>query len=145
VGETTRTGAADRLTIGQAARRTGLTRKALRLYEARGLLPPVERAESGYRLYSEHDLQALRFIRNARAVGLGLEEIHAIMALRRNGVPPTDDVVAMLQARSAEIERRISTLRSLRHTLAGVLDAVTSTARRGEQARLCRIIDDAAG
>jgi MerR family regulatory protein len=48
----TRAIAASGLTIGEAARRAGLTRKAVRLYEARGLLPPVERTESGYRLYS---------------------------------------------------------------------------------------------
>jgi MerR family copper efflux transcriptional regulator len=143
VKEGTRTSAANRLTIGEAARRTGLTRKAVRLYEARGLLPPVERAESGYRLYTEHDLQALRFIREARAVGLGLEEIHTIMALRRAGIPPSEDVVALLKARSGEIERQISRLQSLRHTLADVLDAVTSRARRGEDARLCRILDSA--
>jgi DNA-binding transcriptional MerR regulator len=131
------------LTIGEVARRAGLTRRAVRLYEARGLLPPVERTESGYRLYSEHDLRALRFIRQARAVGLSLQEIHTIMMLRRAGIPPSEDIVALLQARFGEIERQISELQSLRHTLADVLDAATSRAHRGEQPRLCRILDQA--
>jgi DNA-binding transcriptional MerR regulator len=91
------------LTIGEAARRAGLTPKAIRLYEARGLLPPVERTEAGYRLYSEHDLRALRFIRQARAIGLGLDEIHTIMALRRAGIP---------QARTSSPCYRLASVRS---------------------------------
>jgi hypothetical protein len=57
------------LTVGQAARRAGLTAKAVRLYEARGLLPPAERTSSGYRCYTEHDIRLLRFIRQARDLG----------------------------------------------------------------------------
>jgi DNA-binding transcriptional MerR regulator len=139
----TRAVAASGLTIGEAARRAGLTRKAIRLYEARGLLPPVERTESGYRLYSEHDLLALRFIRQARALGLGLEEIHAIMTLRQTGIPPSEDVITLLKTRLGAVERQISELYSLRHGLADVLDAATSRADRGEDARLCRILDEA--
>jgi MerR family copper efflux transcriptional regulator len=131
------------LTIGEAAGRVGLTPKAVRLYEARGLLPPVERTEAGYRLYTEHDLRALRFIRQARAVGLGLKELHTIMALRRAGIPPPEDIIALLQARFGEIERQLSELQSLRHALADVLDTAVSKADRGEAARLCRILDQA--
>jgi MerR family copper efflux transcriptional regulator len=128
-------------TIGEAARRAGLTPKAVRLYEARGLLPPVERTEAGYRLYTEHDLRALHFIRQARAVGLGLEEIHTIMALRRGGIPPSEDIIALLQARFGKIQRQLSELQSLRHALADVLDAAISKAHQGQDAQLCRILD----
>jgi DNA-binding transcriptional MerR regulator len=128
-------------TIGEAARRAGLTPKAVRLYEARGLLPPVERTQAGYRLYTEHDLRALRFIRQARAVGLGLEEIHTIMALRRAGIPPSGDIIALLQARFSKIQRQLSELQSVRHALADVLDAAIAKAHQGQDAQLCRILD----
>lgn len=131
------------LTIGEAARRAGLSAKAVRLYEARGLLPPVERTKAGYRRFTEHDLRALRFIRQARAVGLGLAEIHTIMALRRAGIPPSEDIIALLQARFGDIERELAELQSLRQALGDVLDTVISTAHRGEDARLCRILDQA--
>ena len=130
-------------TIGEVASRAGLTPKAVRLYEARGLLPPVQRTKAGYRLYTQHDLRALGFIRQARAAGLGLAEIHTIMALRRAGVPPSGDVVALLQARFAEIDRRLAEFQSQRQTLAGILDAMNAMVRRGEDARLCRILDQA--
>lgn len=43
--------AAPRLAIGQAAQAAGVTRKAIRVYEARGLLPAAERTTAGYRVY----------------------------------------------------------------------------------------------
>ncbi|WP_425465242.1 MerR family DNA-binding transcriptional regulator [Nonomuraea diastatica] len=55
------------LPIGQAAQAAGLTRKAVRRYEAKGLLPPAERSAAGYRLYDEADVELLSFIRRARA------------------------------------------------------------------------------
>jgi DNA-binding transcriptional MerR regulator len=144
VREASGTAADELLTIGAAARRVGLTRRAVRLYEARGLLPPVERTRSGYRLYDEHDVRALRFIGQARAVGLSLEEIGTIMALRRAGSPPSEEVIGLLERRLTAIQRQIWELRSLRHTLADVLGVVTSRAHRGEEARLCRILDGGA-
>jgi MerR family transcriptional regulator, copper efflux regulator len=144
VADATGTVAGELLTIGAAARRAGLTRKAVRLYEARGLLPPVERTKAGYRLFSEHDVQALRFIGQARAVGLGLGEIGTIMALRRAGIPPSKDVIALLEGRLAVIQRQVLELQGRRHTLADVLGAVTSRAHRGDEARLCRVLDTGA-
>lgn len=55
-----------RLTIGPAAKAAGVTRKAVRVYEAKGLLPDPQRTAAGYRLYSDHDVARLRFIRRAR-------------------------------------------------------------------------------
>ncbi|MET8639346.1 MerR family DNA-binding transcriptional regulator [Streptomyces sp. NPDC004096] len=41
-----------RMTIGQAAQAAGLIRKAVRVYEAEGLLPPADRSTADYRLYT---------------------------------------------------------------------------------------------
>jgi DNA-binding transcriptional MerR regulator len=128
-------------TIGEAARRSRLTPKAIRLYEARGLLPPVGRTVSGYRVYSDHDLRLLGFIRRAREVGLGLDQIRAIIELRRTGTPPSEEVMAVLRARLAELDGRLGELHALRGTLAGVLDTVASAAGAGADPRLCRILE----
>ncbi len=55
------------LTIGQAAAAAGLTRKAVRVYEAKGLLPPTARTMTGYRLYSARDIEVLIFILSSRS------------------------------------------------------------------------------
>jgi len=129
------------LTVGQAARRAGLTAKAVRLYEARGLLPPAERTSSGYRCYTEHDIQLLRFIRQARDLGLSLAEIRTIIGLRRGETPPGREVITLLQAHLDAIDHKISNLRALQQAMTGVLHAAAAHADQGQPVRLCRIID----
>jgi DNA-binding transcriptional MerR regulator len=106
-------------TVGKAAQAAGLSAKAVRLYEAKGLLPAAERTEAGYRLYSDEDITILRFVRQAKTLGLSLAEIRDILDLRRGGVPPCRHVVALLDERIREVDRTISELRQLRRTLAG--------------------------
>jgi hypothetical protein len=62
----------------EAARLLGVSAKALRLYEQRGLLQPA-RSESGYRHYDSDDLRKARDIVALRTLGLGLAEIAAVM------------------------------------------------------------------
>ncbi len=61
------------LTVGQVARAAGVSTKAVRLYEARGLLPVAPRTAGGYRVFTESDVDTVRFIRRARSLGLGLD------------------------------------------------------------------------
>ena len=70
------------LLIGEVSERSGLTRKALRLYETHGILPAPRRGPSGYRLYPADVLGLLTFVGQARRLGLSLAEIREIVALR---------------------------------------------------------------
>ena len=121
--------------------RAGLTAKAVRLYEARGLLSPTERTSSGYRCYTEHDIQLLRFIRQARDLGLSLAEIRTIIGLRRGETPPGREVVTLLQSHLDAIDHKISNLRALRQAMTGVLHTAAAHADQGQPVPLCQIID----
>ena len=66
------------MTVKEIEERSGLSRANIRFYEQRGLLCP-ERGENGYRSYSEDDLETLRRIRLLRALGIGLEDIGALI------------------------------------------------------------------
>ena len=68
-------------TIGQMAAKSGLTRRALRLYEQSELLVP-ERAENGYRRYVAQQLRDALVIRDLRAAGLSLELIKQLIAIK---------------------------------------------------------------
>lgn len=68
-------------TIGEVAERTGFTASALRYYEGRGLLQPLTRTESGYRVYDDRALGRLGFIARAKRLGCSLEEIVDLAAL----------------------------------------------------------------
>jgi len=68
------------LRIGQLAARSGLSAKALRLYEARGLLRPDAHSESGYRLYGPPALARLNEIGVLKRTGFTLAEIGKLLA-----------------------------------------------------------------
>ncbi len=129
------------LTIGEAAERSGLTRKAIRLYEQRGLLSPSQRSDAGYRLYSDDDLDVLAFIRRARALDLHLDEIGDILDLQRGGEQPCGHVLDVVDARLAEIDRTVADLTSLRRSLRDARAAAKAGRRDGRQAVVCRIIE----
>lgn len=61
--------------IGELTRLAGCTVKAVRFYEATGLLPRAARSPAGYRLYTEHDVKRLAFIQRAKLMGLPLGKI----------------------------------------------------------------------
>ena len=61
------------MTIGEVATRSGVSRKALRLYEARGIVSKPRRTRSGYRVYEADVLGVLHFVTQARRLGLTLK------------------------------------------------------------------------
>jgi DNA-binding transcriptional MerR regulator len=67
-------------TIEQVATRTGLTKRTLRYYEEVGLMPPADRTEGNYRLYSEEDIQRLERIKAYKhLLGFSLQEIRKLL------------------------------------------------------------------
>lgn len=67
------------LKVGELARRTGLTVRALHHYDSIGLLRPSARSESGYRLYNRDDVARLHGIQTLRRMGLPLGEIAQLL------------------------------------------------------------------
>lgn len=106
------------LAIGQAAEAAGLTRKAVRVYEAKDLLPAAERTVAGYRLYAEYDVELLTFIRRARTLGLHLDDIRDVLSICDGGTPPCATVRDLLDTRIAEIDATVTELLALRKALA---------------------------
>lgn len=129
------------MTVGRAARRAGLTPKAVRLYEAQGLISPARCSESGYRVYSEHDVDLLRFIHQARALSLSLGEIKEIIDLRRQGACPCGAVMQLLDHHLERVERALGDLEALRGTLLQARASAESGRVSAEQAAVCQIIE----
>jgi MerR family transcriptional regulator, copper efflux regulator len=130
-------------TVGAAAEAVGVSAKAIRIWEAKGLLPPAARTEAGYRLFTDDDVAILRFIDRARTLGLTLQEIKDILDLHRQGTAPCDQVTALLDKHIRDIDRAVANLRALRTTLAAALQTARSDQRRGRAATVCRIIESA--
>ncbi|WP_328967448.1 heavy metal-responsive transcriptional regulator [Streptomyces sp. NBC_00239] len=133
------------LTVGRIATQTGMSPKAVRLYEANGLIDPPERTPAGYRVYTDAAIPVLGFIRQAQALGLSLKEIKEILDLQRSGEQPCALVTDLLDQHLADIDRRIADLQALRTTLLAARAQADQAAGRGEDAVVCRIIEGAPG
>jgi MerR family mercuric resistance operon transcriptional regulator/MerR family gold-responsive transcriptional activator of gol and ges genes len=107
------------MTIGEAARRSGFTVKALRFYERRGLLAPAARRASGYRIYTEVELRRLSFIRQAKALGLTIAGIQPLVTSlgRRDGAGTRAHLARVLGERIQQTTVQLETLAELRREL----------------------------
>ncbi len=101
--------------IGELARRTGTTPKALRLYEARGLLGTVARAGS-YRQYGEQDVVQVQLIRQAQALGFRLSQLDGLNALHTPA--GWTHIATLVATRRAAVARELERLQALAHELA---------------------------
>lgn len=128
-------------TVSQAAQQAGVTRKAIRTWEDKGLLPPPERTEAGYRLFTADDIAVLTFIRQAKTLGLTLTEVGDILALQRDGAQPCGRVAQLLDAHIGQIDRTMSELRQLRQALVAARRTAGQALRTGSGAVVCRIIE----
>ncbi len=99
--------------IRELAQRTGVSPKAIRYYEAVGVLPPPRRAPNGYRVYDEVDVERLRLVAGARRLDLSLDEIKEIIALRERGEAPCRVLLDRLREKADEIAGRIRELERL--------------------------------
>ena len=107
------------MTIGQLARRSGVSIKALRGYERLGLVYTLGRSESNYRLFDQSALWCLQVIGSLRALGLTLKEIQEISAIycERPAEPIGPHVAELLDQVLARVEARISDLQALRRRI----------------------------
>lgn len=109
-------------TISRTARLFGLSRSTLLYYDRVGLLTPSRRTASGYRLYTEADLERLERIRGLRRTSLSIEDIRTI--LRSEDHPCTD----LLEKRLKGIGEEILALEAKQKLLSTMLKGVASEA-----------------
>lgn len=109
------------LTIGELAKKAGVNVQTVRFYERQGVLGPISRKESGYRLYNEDSLKRLSFIRHAKELGFSLKEINELLCLRIRSVQSCDKVRAKAVGKLKEIQKKIGHLKHLEKTLLGLI------------------------
>jgi MerR family redox-sensitive transcriptional activator SoxR len=109
------------LTIGELARRTGLSVSAIRFYEARGLVSAV-RSSGNQRRFLRSDIRRLSFALVAQRVGLTLGEIQAELATLPQGRAPTQgDWETISRRMRSALEERIAMLERTRDLLDGCI------------------------
>lgn len=125
--------------IGELAERLGINPRTIRYYESIGLLPEPERSKSGYRVYQEADVERLVFVKAAQRLGLALDEVGEILALRERGQPPCAYVRTVLRRQVSDIDRQLQELHHLREQLVALdLQAQEAPAIEGT---ICGLIE----
>jgi MerR family redox-sensitive transcriptional activator SoxR len=109
--------ARDLLTIGEVARRSGFPPSALRYYEREGLLRTT-RTSGGQRRYQRSVLRRLAFIRAARTIGVGLEEVREALDTLPDGRTPTRaDWTRLSRSWRRRLDEQIKALEAMRDGL----------------------------
>ena len=113
--------ASDLISIGEIARRTGLSVSAIRFYEDKGLVEPI-RTSGNQRRFLRSDIRRLSFILIAQQLGLALSEIEAALRKLPHGRTPTSrDWQAISQSIRGQLDAKIAQLERTRDRLDGCI------------------------
>ncbi len=127
----------DHINIGDAANASGVSAKLIRYYESIDLIPEAGRTESGYRIYTEAEVQTLRFIKRARSLGFSIKQIAQLLALWHDRSRTSAQVRSVALAHIEELETKIVELRAMANTLRKL-----AVSCRNDERPDCPILDD---
>lgn len=122
--------------IGQVAALTGISKKAIRHYEALGLLPSVQRRGS-YRSYRDTEVTMLLLIKHAQSLGFRLGELVPLMQELRDRTPGAIEIShrlveeksAALQENIERLQAQLAELSKLRRELDQMLESAFGLSR----------------
>lgn len=120
------------LTISAFAKAGDVPTSTVRYYERAGLLRPSRRSGANYRLYSNEDLQRLRFVRAAQATGFTLDDIRQLLRPTR-----CDKVQSLIETRLGYVGARMRELRHVQKVLRVALDLC----REHEETGRCAVVE----
>jgi len=127
------------MNIGEVATRSGLPPKTIRYYEDIGLIAP-DRAENGYRDFSETHLHKLAFLQRARGLGFTIEDCRTLLSLYEDTGRASADVKAMAREHLDKITQKIAELEAMRATLSTLVNKC-----HGDDRPDCPILDGLSG
>jgi MerR family copper efflux transcriptional regulator len=127
------------MNIGQAADASGVSAKMIRYYESIGLIAVANRTDSGYRQYTENEVQTLRFIKRARDLGFSIERIKTLLGLWDDRGRKSADVKKLARQYIAELDEDIAKLQSIRNELEHLVHCC-----QGNHRPECPILDELA-
>jgi MerR family transcriptional regulator, copper efflux regulator len=124
------------MNIGQASAQSGLPVKTLRYYEEIGLVTPARIKGNDYRDYSMMDVEHLRFLQRARAVGFSLEVCRELLDLYRDKNRRCSQVKRLVLEKIEQVEAQLQELHALKSTLTDMANGCA-----GDDSADCTIIE----
>lgn len=136
------------LTIGHVAKKVGIPTKTIRYYEDIQLIPSAKRMGNKYRAYAKEDIARLRLIKQARALGLPLQEIKQLV---KEGFDGTCNHLKMSLASQipqyiASVKKRIVELQALQQQLEklenGIIHlSLSSPEKQVKEQQSCEVLE----
>lgn len=130
---------ADLYNIGQASNLTGISAKMIRHYEEVSLIPRASRTLSGYRIYNQHNIQTLLFIRHSRDLGFSIKEIANLLSLWTDKSRLSRDVKKLSIKHIAELDQKLHLLNTMKSELLLLVDCC-----HGDERPECPILEELA-
>lgn len=115
--------------IGDVAAASGVSAKMIRHYERIGLVPPAGRRGNSYRDYGPADVHRLLFVRRARDLGFGMDQVRALLRLWSDRDRASAEVKAIALRHVADLETRIAAMREMADSLHHLAEACHGNAR----------------
>ena len=122
--------------IGQLAEIAGVETQTIRFYEKEGLLPPPDRQENGYRVYTKNHSERLAFIRSCRMMELSLAEIRELQNYQNSPKQSCNAVNVLLDNHIEQVRSQIDALQKLEKQLVSLRLSCTD----GRQVEGCGVL-----
>lgn len=104
-------------TVGEMAKRMGVSASTLRYYDQEGLLPFVERSSGGMRMFKESDYEWLKIIDCLKKTGMPLKDIRGFILMAIKGDETIDARLALIIKQQEAVSRQIEELQETLDTL----------------------------
>lgn len=124
----------EKLTISTAAKRSGVGVETIRYYQRIGLILEPVKPASGYRTYTDQDVQQIQFIQRAKKLGFSLDEIKTLLSL---GEGSCDQTKQLASSKLDDVKGKIKDLRAI----ASTLETLISSCEDNSSNSSCPIID----
>lgn len=110
------------ISIGELARRTGVHIETIRYFEKVCLLGTPDRTEGGHRVYADHHVRALSFIKRGRELGFTPKEVRAILNLGGPGKACCDEVQEIAFHHLEQVRSKMADLARIERLLASTVE-----------------------
>ena len=128
------------MNISQVAKLTRLTAKSIRFYESKGVVAEPLRSENGYRNYGDKQIEQLKIVARARAVGFNLEQCKFLVELANYPCRSSSNVKKTAEQKLLEVDKKLAELTLIRQQLLSWISECP-----GDEGSNCPIIDDLTG
>ncbi len=125
-------------TIGQVAKRMGLTTHTLRYYDKEGLLPAMSKSGSGLRVFTEKDIEWLIIIECLKGCGMHLKDVKQYIDMCLKGDETISERLELFKKQKEQLEKQLGQLKKHMEKVDYKIAFYTEALKKGSIDSACR-------